>query len=147
MKRVRTLFAVILLPFAPCAHAQGVTTSVLVPQLPQAQRGHRTIDIVTQTRHPAYLEPQALNTPAGVRVVASAASPDNARTCPRGAATGSECRQVFRVTLDTLPRCHAGGDYQALFQISCWPGTPPSLCKPGIHQHDFKLDALNACQH
>lgn len=130
----------------PLAWAQGVATTILHPAEPQAQRGQKTIDIVTMTRHPAYLEPKALNTPQGVRIQNSLASPDNPRTCPRGVPAGSECRQVFRVTFDTQPRCHAGGDYEALFQVSCWPGTPPSLCKPGIHQFTFKLDAANACQ-
>lgn len=147
MNRVRTLLTASLLALgASCAQGQGVATSVGYPQVQQVQPGQKTIDIVTTTRHPAYLEPQALRTPEGVRIAASAGLPDNARTCPRGAPTGTECRQVFRVTLDTLPRCHAGGNYQALFQINCWPGTPPSLCKPGIHPYDFKLEPLNSCQ-
>lgn len=147
MKRIRAILAGILPPLiAPCAFAQGVVTSIAHPSVPLAQRGQKIIDIVTQTRHPAYLEPQALKTPDGVRIVASAAAPDNARTCPRGAPSGSECRQIFRVTLDTLPRCEAGGDYQALFHVGCWPGTAPSLCKPGIHQFDFRLEPHNPCQ-
>lgn len=144
--QLRALLAGLFFLAASLAQAQGIATNIVHPTEPQAQRGHKIIDIAAVTRHPAYLEPKALNTPQGVRILNSVAAPDNLRTCPRGVPAGSECRQVFRVTFDTQPRCHAGGDYEALFQINCWPGTPPSLCKPGIHQFTFKLEAANTCQ-
>lgn len=141
--------ALLWLAAGACA-AQPVTATVSpVPSTAAAPvpRGQLVIDITTLTAHPAYLEPQSLKTPDGVRVLASTAAPDNGRTCARSAASRSECRQVFRVTLDAGARCHAGGEYEALFRVSCWPGTAASLCKPGAYQHDFKLDAAqNLCR-
>ncbi len=121
------------------AWTQEIGVAVARVTVEGAQRGQITLDITTQTRHPAYLEPQALKTPDGLRIVASTVSPDNPRTCPRGAPSQSACRQVFRVVVDSGPRCHAGGDYEALFRVACWPGTAASLCKPGGHQYNFKL--------
>lgn len=125
--------------------AQQVVTTVSQPALAPLPRGQIVVDITTLTRHPAYLEPQSLKSPDGVRILASAPAPDNVRTCARGASSGSECRQIFRITFDTLPRCHAGGDYEALFRVNCWPGTAASLCKPGAHQYDFKLGGESLC--
>ena len=146
MKRACRFFchAAILLIGLP-VFAQGVANTVSRSPAPMS-RGQMVIDITTVTHHPAYLEPLSLKTPDGVRILASSGAPDNARTCPRGTASGSECRQIFRVTLDTGTRCHAGGDYEALFRINCWPGTAASLCKPGAHQFDFKLEADNLCR-
>lgn len=134
------------LALAAPTFAQDVTSAVTRPRLDPLPRGQAVIDIATVTRHPASLEPMSLKTPDGVRILHSAASPDNARTCPRGAAAGSECRQLFRVTLDTGARCHAAGDYEALFRINCWPGTAASRCAPGAHRFDFRLGAEPACQ-
>lgn len=141
----RHLFCAAALLQAIPSFAQQVATHISYPSVTALPRGQVVIDIATLTRHPAYLEPQSLKVPDGVRILASVAAPDNIRTCARGASSGSECRQVFRVTLDTLPRCHAGGDYEAMFRIACWPGTAASLCKPGGHQRDFKLVADPLC--
>lgn len=108
-------------------------------------RGQIVIDLTTQTRHPAYLEPQLLKAPDGIRILTSTTSPDNARTCPRAGPSQTECRQVFRVILDAGERCQAGGDYEALFRVACWPGTAASLCKPGAHQYNFKLGGEPLC--
>lgn len=147
MKRACRFFfnAAILLIAAP-VFAMDVAATVSHPPVAHMPRGQMVIDITTVTRHPAYLEPQSLKTPDGVRIVSSDAAPDNARTCPRGVASGSECRQVFRVTFDVGVRCHAAGDYEALFRVSCWPGTAASLCKPGAYQFNFKLEAGNLCR-
>jgi len=134
----------VMLVAAP-ALAQGVATVVSRPQVAPLPRGQVLIDITTVTRHPAYLEPMSLKTPDGVRILASVAAPDNARTCQRGVASGSECRQIFRIQLDTGARCHTGGDYEALFRVACWPGTAASLCKPGAHQFNFKLGSESSC--
>lgn len=146
MKRACRFFcnAVILLVVSP-VFAQDVATTVSRPAVALVPRGQMVIDITTVTRHPAYLEPQSLKTPDDIRIVRSDAAPDNARTCPRGVASGSECRQVFRVVLDTGARCHAAGDYEALFRVNCWPGTAASLCKPGAYQFNFKLGQESAC--
>ncbi len=133
----------LLLPVA--ANAQQIATSVSRPTTTPQPAGQTVIDIATVTHHPAFLEPSALNVPEGARIVASAPSPDNARTCARSAPIGSECRQVVRVTLQTPPRCRPGDRYEALFQVACWPGTPPSLCKPGIYRHLFSLPGEAGC--
>jgi hypothetical protein len=133
-----------MLTAAP-ALAQEVSTAVSRPQTTPMPRGQIVIDIATVTRHPAYLEPMSLKTPEGVRILSSVAAPDNAQTCPRGASSGSECRQIVRALLDTGTRCHAGGDYEALFRINCWPGTAASLCKPGAYQFNFKLANDPSC--
>lgn len=134
-----------LLLAAVPACAQDVTATVTRPAVGQLAPGQTIIEIVTQTRHPAYLDPQSLKTPDGVHILASGAAPDNARTCPRGAPSGSECRQVFRVQLDAGARCQAGGNYGALFRVNCWPGTAPSRCQPGAYPYEFKLEAHNLC--
>lgn len=107
--------------------------------------GQIAIDISTLTHHPAYLEPQSLKTPDGVKIISSSVPPDNVRTCPRAGASQSECRQIFRVILDTGQRCHAGGDYETLFRVACWPGTAASLCTPGAYQQNFKLGNEPTC--
>lgn len=127
------------------AWPQEIAVSVARVAAEGLPRGQMVIDLTTRTRHPAYLEPQSLKTPDGVRIIASAISPDNARTCPRAGPSQTECRQVFRVTLDTGARCHAAGNYEALFRVDCWPGTAASLCKPGAHQYDFKLAIEPLC--
>lgn len=121
------------------AWPQEIAVAVARVPVEGLARGQMVIDLTTRTRHPAYLEPQSLKTPDGIRTIASAVSPENARTCPRAGPSQTECRQVFRVTLDTGARCQASGNYEALFRVACWPGTAASLCKPGAHQHDFKL--------
>lgn len=126
-------------------HAQEIAVAAARVRAEGLPRGQIVIDLTTLTRHPAYLEPQLLKAPDGVRILSSAISPDNARTCPRAGPSQSECRQVFRVTLDAGARCHAGGDYEALFRVACWPGTAASLCKPGAHQYDFKLGMEPLC--
>lgn len=127
------------------AWPQEIAVTVARARVETLARGQIALDLVTQTRHPAYLEPQSLKTPDGIRILSSIASPDNARTCPRGGPSQSECRQVFRVILDTAPRCQAAGDYEALFRVACWPGTAASLCKPGAFQHNFKQAAEPMC--
>lgn len=126
-------------------YAQEIAVAVARVQAGELPRGQMVIDLTTRTRHPAYLEPQSLKAPDGVRIISSAVSPDNARTCPRAGPSQSECRQVFRVILDTGARCQASGDYEALFRVACWPGTAASLCKPGAHQSDFKLGSEPLC--
>lgn len=127
------------------AWSQEIKVGAARVQVEALPRGQMVLDLTTTTRHPAYLEPQLLKTPDGVRIVASVVSPDNARTCPRAGPSQTECRQVFRVTLDTGTRCQAGGNYEALFRVACWPGTAASLCKPGAHQYDFKLGNEPLC--
>lgn len=127
------------------AWSQEIAVAVARVPVDGLTRGQIVIDLTTRTRHPAYLEPQLLKTPDGIRTIASAVSPENARTCPRAGPSQTECRQVFRVTLDTGTRCQANGNYEALFRVSCWPGTAASLCKPGAHQYDFKLVNESTC--
>jgi len=144
----RTLPTLLMLPpllLATAAGAQQVATAVSRPVTPVLPRGQAVIDIITVTRHPAFLEPSALNVPEGARILISTASPDNARTCARGAPIGSECRQTVRVTLQLPPHCRPDDKYEALFQVACWPGTPPSLCKPGIHRYLFSLPGEAGC--
>lgn len=143
---VLAIALVAMLPFV--ASAQPVTTKVTrvaSPATTPTPKGQLVIDITTLTHHPAHLEAQSLKTPIGVRIVASTVAPENNKTCPRAAKSQSECRQVFRVTLDTGARCHAGGKYQALFGIACWPGTAASLCKPGAYSFEFTFDAKRVC--
>lgn len=137
--------AALLLAAVP-ASAQDVATTVARVAVTPLPRGQAVIDITTVTRHPAYLEPLSLKTPDGVRIVSSIAAPDNAGTCPRAVAAGTECRQTVRVLLDTGSRCHAAGDYEALFRVSCWPGTAASRCTPGAYPFNFKLGAESACR-
>lgn len=127
------------------AWAQEIAVGVARVQAEGLPRGQIVIDLTTRTRHPAFLEPQSMKVPDGVRILSSATSPDNARTCPRAGPSQTECRQIFRVTLDAGARCHAGGNYEALFRVDCWPGTAASLCKPGAHQYDFKLGIEPLC--
>lgn len=145
MRRLSTvlLFAIALL--SGSLHAQEIATAVERVKPEGTPKGQVVIDLTTRTRHPAYLEAQALKTPEGLRIVASAVGPDNAKTCPRSGPSQAECKQVFRVTVDTGARCQASGEYEALFRVACWPGTAASLCKPGGHQHNFKLPAEPVC--
>ncbi len=132
--------------FSSAVSSQEITTTVARVRADGQPRGQIVIDLATRTRHPAYLEPQSLKTPDGVRILSSTAAPDNAKTCPRAGPSQTECRQIFRVVLDSGARCQASGDYEALFRVDCWPGTAASLCKPGAHQHNFKLPAEPLCQ-
>lgn len=139
------VFLIGLALVSTAALPQEIAVSVTRAQVEGLARGQIALDLVARTRHPAYLEPQSLKTPDGIRIQSSVTSPDNARTCPRGGPSQSECRQAFRVILDTGPRCQAAGEYEALFRVACWPGTAASLCKPGAFQHNFKLPAEPLC--
>jgi hypothetical protein len=144
----KLLYPVLALLVPTMSVAQSVSASVTAVAPVGAAltpSGQLVIDITTLTRHPSHLEAQSLRTPNGVRIVSSTLAPENKRTCSRAAHSLSECRQTFRVTLGTGARCHAGGNYEALFGSACWPGTAASLCQHAVYRYEFKLGAESTC--
>jgi hypothetical protein len=96
-------------------------------------------EFVTVVPWPAQLKPTGLQTPPGLPMHSS--SQDDSG-CPPQATPGSQCKQRFRVRIDTRSHCNFSGNYLAQFEVVCRPG---GACKNGWAEVPLTLGNASTC--